>query len=406
MLKYKTYAPVVDPTIPFLGTPPQAPSKLTRGYQICTKTIMDTSDPGIVFDENGTSDYYHNYKEVIEPTWHTDERGREVLMRTAEKIRKDGRNRDFDCIMGLSGGLDSSYAIYIVKEVMGLRPLAFHVDAGWNTRQAVSNIEKLLNGLGLDLYTDVIDWEEMKDLQRSYFKAGHPNQDDPQDIAFFSGLYRFARKHKIKYVLTGANYSTECCREPEPWGAYPGIDRTLALDIHRRFGEGTLRSFPIVDILTYKLYYKYVLGMQVFKPLNLVPYIKEDAERELYERFGWEKFQHKHHESRFTRFYEDYWLPRRFGFQKRRAHFSSLVLTGQMTRDEALERVSRPEMSEEFLENEFEYVAHKLDFTTDEFRALFNAPKRTYHDFRNKRPLIGVGARAMRLLGLEKRLFR
>lgn len=377
-----------------------------RTYQICTKTIMDTSDPNIVFNEKGESDYYINYKESILPTWHTDEKGLKELEQEAEKIKKDGKNRDFDCIIGLSGGLDSSYAAYVAKEIMGLKPLIFHVDAGWNTDRAVSNIEKLVNSLNLDLYTEVINWEEMKDLQVAFLKSQIADQDLPQDIAFFSGLYKFAKKNKIKYVLTGGNYSTECCREPEEWGAYPGIDKTLILDIHKKFGKRELKTFPIVDIMSYKLYYKYVLGMQVYKPLNCIPYIKNDVEKLLFDKYGWESFQHKHHESRFTRFFEDYWLPRKFGYQKRRAHFSSLILTGQMTRDEALDRISSPELSEEFLQKEFEYVAHKLDLTTDELQKLFEGENKTYNDYKNKRSLIGIGAQAMRKLGLEKRLFR
>lgn len=377
-----------------------------KSYQICTKTIMDTSDPNIVFNEKGESDYYTNYINEILPSWNTGEEGFNELMQTAEKIKKDGEKRDFDCIIGLSGGLDSSYVAYVAKEIMGLRPLLFHVDAGWNTDKAVGNIEKLVNGLGVDLYTEVINWEEMKDLQRAFFKAQIPDQDMPQDIAFFSGLYKFAKKHKIKYVLTGGNFSTECCREPEEWGAYPGIDKTLIMDIHRQFGEKKLKTFPIVDIMQYKLFYKYVLGMQVFKPLNLIPYIKTDVEKLLEEKFGWEKFQHKHHESRFTRFYEDYWMPRKFGYEKRRAHFSSLILTGQMTRDEALSRISKPELDESTLQKEFDYVAEKLDFTREELETLFKGENKTFHDYKNKRNLIGLGAKVMRKFGLEKRLFR
>jgi len=381
-------------------------SMLHRDYQICTKTIMDTSDPGIAFDENGISDYYHNFHKNILPNWHTDERGEQELMKIAEKIKKEGVGKDFDCIIGMSGGLDSSYAVYIAKEKMGLRPLIFHVDAGWNTQQAVSNIEKVVDGLGLDLYTEVINWEEMKDLQVAFLKSQIADQDLPQDYAFFSALYQFARKYKIKYVLTGSNFSTECCREPEEWGGYAGIDKTLVNDIHKKFGKNPLKSFPIVDILVYKLYYKYILGMEVFKPLNLVPYIKEDVEALLYERFGWEKFLHKHHESRFTRFYEDYWLPRKFGYQKRRAHFSSLILTNQMTREEALERISRPELSEQFLKQEFEYVANKLDLSVAQLTAIFEGENKTYHDYKNKKSMIGLGAKVMRFLGLERRLFR
>lgn len=375
-------------------------------YQICTKTIMDTSDPNIVFNEAGESDYYTNFIETIKPNWHTDEKGLAELMQTAEKIRKEGIGKDFDCIIGLSGGLDSSYVAYVAVEIMNLRPLLYHVDAGWNTDKAVGNIEKLCNGLGLDLYTDVINWEEMKDLQLAFLKSQIADQDLPQDYAFFSSLYKFAKKNKIKYVLTGGNFSTECCREPEEWGGFPGIDKILVKDIHSKFGKRPLKTFPLVDILNYKIYYRYVLGMQVFKPLNLVPFIKTDAEKLLHDKFGWESFQHKHHESRFTRFYEDFWLPRKFGFQKRRAHFSSLILTGQMTRNEALERISKPELSEETLQKEFDYIADKLDLSRPELQAIFDGPNKTFHDYKNKIKLIGFGAKVMTKLGLEKRLFR
>ena len=261
-------------------------------------------------------------------------------------------------------------------------------------------------GLKLDLYTEVINWEEMKDLQRSFFLSGIADQDLPQDYAFFSSLYKFARKHNIKIILTGGNFSTECCREPEEWGGFPGIDTTLVKDIHSKFGKRPLKTFPLVDILKYKIYYKYFLGMQVFSPLNLVPFIKSDAESFLQKNYEWEPFQHKHHESRFTRFYEDFWLPRKFGYQKRRAHFSSLILIGQMTREDALERVSKPELSEEFLNREFEYVADKLDLTKDELQVIFEGENKTFRDYKTKIKLIMFGSKVMQKLGLEKRLFR
>ena len=376
------------------------------GYRVCNNCIMDTSDSRITFDERGVCDYCNNFYVNILPNWHTDEIGESKLLSVAKKIKTEGLGKDFDCIIGLSGGLDSSYATYIAKEMLGLRPLLFHVDAGWNTDQAVSNIEKMVDGLGLDLYTEVINWEEVKDLQVALFKSQIPHQDIPQDTAFFSTLYKFARENKIKYVLTGGNYSTECVREPEEWGAYPGTDKTLILDIHSKYGKAPLKTFPIIDVFTSKIYYKYFLGMQVFKPLDLLPYVKKDAESTLHELFGWEKFQHKHHESRFTRFFEDYWLPRKFGYDRRRAHFSSLILTGQMTRQEALERIVKSELSEHFLECEFEYVAHKLDLTVDELRTIFIGENRSSSDYKSKRFLIEIGSKAMSLLGLEKRLYK
>ena len=381
-------------------------STSSKPDQTCSTCVMDTSDSTISFDDKGVCVYCNNFHNVIKPNWHTDARGEQQLMATVEKIKTEGKGKDFDCIIGLSGGLDSSYLTYIAKEQLGLRPLLFHVDAGWNTDQAVGNIEKLVDGLGLDLYTEVINWEEIKDLQVALLKSQIPHQDIAQDTAFFSTLYKFAREKEIKYVLTGGNYSTECCREPEEWGAYPGTDKTLILDIHSKYGERPLKTFPITDVFVSKIYYKYILGMQVFKPLDLIPYIKKDAEGLLEQRFGWKKFQHKHHESRFTRFFEDYWLPRKFGFDRRKAHFSSLILTGQMTRQEALDRISKPELDEHFLEREFEYVARKLDLSVDELRDIFNGKNKSSYDYKSKRTLIEIGSKAMSILGLEKRLYR
>ena len=374
-------------------------------YKICTKCIMDTSDPGIKFDDDGVCEYCQNFEKAILPVWQYGNGGDRELIEVAEKIKKQSKGREFDCIIGLSGGLDSSYTAYVAKEIMGLRPLLFHVDAGWNTDQAVGNIEKLVDGLGLDLYTEVVNWEEMKDLQLAYLKSQVPDQDKPQDTAFFSSLYKFARKYKIKYVLTGGNYSTECCREPEEWGAYPGIDKMLTMDIHKKFGSRPLKSYPIVDLLVYKVYYQYILGMKVYKPLNHVPFIKSKAEKLLNELYGWEPFQHKHHESRFTRFYEDYWMPRKFGYEKRRAHFSSLIMTSQMTREEALDRISRPEMDDKFMKNEFEFIANKLGITVDKLQEIFGGENKTFRDYRNKYSLIRVGFNVLRALGIEKRHF-
>ena len=377
---------------------------MSNTYQICNNCIMDTSDSTIKFDSKGVCIYCGNFKNTILPSWHNSDK--EKLSKVVKKIKKKGEGKDFDCIIGLSGGLDSSYLAYIAKEKLGLRPLLIHVDAGWNTEKAVGNIEKLVNGLDLDLYTEVINWEEMKSLQVSFLKSQIAHQDIPQDTAFFSALYKFARKHKIKYVLTGGNLSTECIREPEEWGAYPGTDKMLILDIHSKYGTVPLKTFPIIDVFISKIYYKYILGMQVFKPLDLIDYIKNDAEIELEKKFSWEKFKHKHHESRFTRFFEDYWLVEKFGFDRRRAHFSSLILTNQMTRLEAIERIKEPELSKDFLECEFEYVAHKLDLTTNELRKIFEGENKTTGNYRSKRLVVDFGSRVLRFLGIEKRLYK
>lgn len=375
-------------------------------YKICRSCIMDTSDPHIEFDETGQCEYCINFQAIVVPNWDIGEASMASLHALAKNITTAGKGKEFDCIIGLSGGLDSSYTAHIAVKELGLRPLLFHVDAGWNTDQAVGNIEKLVDGLGLDLYTEVINWDEMRRLQSAFLCAGIPDQDLVQDAAFFSALYKFAQKNKIKHVFTGSNYSTECCREPEEWGGYLGIDRRLFNDIWKKFGVGALNSFPITDILVYKIWYQKILGMQIHHPLNSLRYIKKEAEETLKVNYGWEPFQHKHHESRFTRFFEDYWLPRRFGYEKRRAHFSSLIMTDQMDRDKALMRISQSEMSEEFLTQEFEFVAQKLGFSTQELEILFNMPKKTYRDYRNKRWLISLCTNILRYLGSEKRYFR
>jgi N-acetyl sugar amidotransferase len=377
-----------------------------NGYKICQKCIMDTTDPGIQFNAQGVCVYCQNFENRILPRWGLAASNNDELEILARKIRSEGKGKEFDCIIGLSGGLDSSYVVYIATKVMGLRPLVFHVDAGWNTDQAVGNIEKIVDGLRLDLFTEVINWESVKRMQVAFLRSGIPDQDLVQDAAFFSGLYRYARQYKIKNIITGSNYSTECCREPEEWGGYIGIDSTLFSSVWSKCGDGMPNDeFPIVDIFKYKIWYQKVLGMRVHHPLNLVPYRKAEAEKLLGEQFGWKSFQHKHHESRFTRFYEDYWLPKRFGFEKRRAHFSSLIMTGQMNRNDAIQRISRPEMDDLFLNQEFDYIADKLDLTRGQLLELFALPIKSFHDYRNKRMLISIGTVLMRMLGLERRYF-
>lgn len=378
---------------------------LDQTYRICSNCIMDTTDPTITFSDDGVCSYCNNFKENILPQWRFGKGRKGELEAILSNIRKDGKGREFDCILGLSGGLDSAYLAHVAVKEFGLRPLLFHVDVGWNTRGSVSNIEKIVDGLNMHLFTEVVNWNEMKDLQRAFFLSGIPDQDYPQDIAYISMLYKFARTHKIKYILNGGNFSTECCREPEAWGGYLGVDKWLVSDIHEKFGTIPLETFPLVDIVTYKIFYNYFVGIKSEYLLNYIPYTRELAQTKLAELYGCEPFQHKHHESVFTRFYEDYWLSKRFGFEKRRAHFSSLIMTGQMTREAANKRIARPELNEEQHNRDFEYVANKLDFSVEEFRHIFSGKKMTYRSYRNKRDFIFSGAKLLRYFGMEKRLF-
>ncbi len=366
---------------------------------------MDTSDSKIVFDDAGKCDYCNNYHDNILPNWNPVEGGTSTILKKVDQIKAHGKNRDYDCIIGLSGGVDSSYVVYIAKEIFGLKPLLYHVDAGWNSENAVNNIEKLVDGLGLDLYTEVINWREMRDLQLSFFKAQVPHIDTPQDHAFFGGLYNYAVKNNIKYILTGANYSTECVREPREWH-YHATDLRQLKDIHRRFGTISLDSYPLTDLFRYKIYYQYVRGMEVVKPLNHVPYKKDEVIDFLVNKYGWQRYPHKHYESRFTRFYEGYWLPAKFGYDKRRAHFSSLILTGQMSREEALEKIEFPPYDDESIKNDFEYIATKLGLTVAELKELQNGQNKTYMDYRNNAWWIDLGTKVLRRLGTQRAIIR
>lgn len=361
---------------------------------------MDTSDSQITFDEHGVCDHCRTFDRDVKPDWHTDERGRRALQELVARIKARGKGKEFDCIIGMSGGIDSSYLTYIATE-FGLRPLVFHVDAGWNSQEAVNNIERMVDRLHLDLYTEVIDWEEMRDLQLAFFKSGVPHIDTPQDHAFFATMYKFAEKHNVKYILTGANYSTECIRNPIEWMYYQS-DAIQLKDIHRRFGTRPLVNFPTTSIFRHKIWLPYVRGIRVVRPLNYVPYDKAGAMKLLTEKFGWQPYPQKHFESRFTRFYEGYWLPRKFGYDTRKVQFSSLIVTGQMTRNDALEKLKTPALDDATVRQEFEYVANKLGISTTELQGYFDAPNKTYKDYRSQQVFYTLGARIMRAFGLER----
>lgn len=370
-----------------------------RDFQICSRCVMDTTDSAIVFDANGVCDHCITFDTKVKPNWRTGAFGEQELRTLVQNIKASGKGKDFDCIIGMSGGIDSSYLTYVATE-FGLRPLVFHVDAGWNSQVAVNNIEKLVDKLGLDLYTEVIDWQEMRDLQLAYFKSGVPHIDTPQDHAFFATMYRFAEQYNINYILTGANLSTECIRNPIEWMYYQS-DSIQLRDIHAKFGTRPLVNYPVTSILRHKIWLPYVKGIKVVRPLNMVEYDKAAAVKLLTEKFGWQPYPQKHFESRFTRFYEGYWLPKKFGFDTRKVQYSSLIVTGQMTRQEALDKLKTPALDDSTVRQEFEYVANKLEISTTELQGYFDAPNKTYRDYKSQESLYMVGAKVMKALGLE-----
>lgn len=375
-----------------------------REYQRCTRCVMDTTDSKITFDEHGVCDHCRNFDRNIAPYWRPQENRMDELMELADRIRKAGEGHDYDCILGLSGGADSSYLAYIAKEVMHLRPLAFVVDTGWNLNVAVDNIEKIVKGLDLDMYTEVINWKEMADLQLSFFKSGISSQDFPQDHAIFSALYNYAVKHHIKYVLTGSNNATEFIRPPVEW-IYMN-DLTMARDIHRRFGQRPLKTYPTCGMLKYKLYYRYVRGMHRVYPLDYVVYNKSEAEDLLHEKYGWNKYENKHYENVFTRFFEGYYLPHKFGFDTRKNVLSNQILAGTMTRDEALRILEQPPYDEDQMRQDEEYIAKKLGISLEEFDRIIEGPNHTPADYHNSMWMIRFGVWVNRILGMEKRNIR
>lgn len=370
-------------------------------YQICSNCVMDTTDPQIVFDEHGVCDHCKDFIQNVKPNWDTGENGRLKLEKSIELIKKSGKGKDFDCLLGLSGGVDSSYMLHMMVKEFDLRPLVFHVDGGWNSELAVHNINVLIDHLGLDLYTEVINWQEMRDFQLAFFKSGVPHIDIPQDHAFVATLYNFSKKYKIKYILNGGNLSTECVRYPMEFYYY-GTDMIHIRDIIKKFGEVPMKTYPFSSIYRHKIYLRYVKHVKVFKPLNLIPYTKSSALKLLEEEYGWKPYPQKHFESRFTRFFEGYWLPTRFGFDARRVQYSSLILTKQMTREEALEKLEYPAYDPETIEQDFNYIATKLEITPDELRKYLEMPKKFYWDYRNQQKLLNFGAKILVALKLDR----
>ncbi len=380
------------------------PKNYKRPYQRCTRCVMDTTDSKIVFDEDGVCDHCRNFDKNIKPFWNAHEENTDELMELAAKIRKAGEGKEYDCILGLSGGADSSYLAYIAKEVMHIRPLIFVVDTGWNLNVAVENIEKIVKGLDLDMYTEVINWKEMSDLQLSFFKAQISSQDFPQDHAIFAGLYNYAVKHHIKYVLTGSNSATEFIRPPVEW-LYLN-DLRMAKDIHKKYGKRPLTTFPTCGMLKYRILYRYFYGMKRIYPLDYVVYNKSEVEKMLHEKYGWMRYENKHYENVFTRFFEGYYLPHKFGFDTRKNVYSNQILAGTMKRDEALELLKKPSYDPDLMEQDKEYIAKKLGISTEEFDEIIAGENKTPLDYKNSMWLLKIGVGICKLVGIENRNIR
>lgn len=343
--------------------------------RMCTRCIMDTTDPEITFDENGMCNHCHTYDRLVREHIVDGEAGRKRLLKLVDSIERAGRGKKYDCIIGVSGGVDSTYVAYLVKQ-LGLRPLAVHLDNGWDSELAVKNIEETLKRLGIDLYTEVLDWEEFKDLQAAFLKASTPDSEIPTDHTIVAILGNIAAKLRIKYILIGNNVRTET-HLPRAW-SQGHFDWKYIRELHKRFGARPLKTFPHFNFFTY---YLRMLTQKRIAILDYVNYSKKEALRVLQDELGWRYYGGKHYESIYTRFYQGYILPVKFGFDKRRCHLSSLVCSGEITREQALEELRIPTYSPSMQEEDREYVAKKLGFTDEEFTAIMNAPKKSYWDY-------------------------
>lgn len=355
-----------------------------KPYQQCAISVMDTiADPNITFDDKGVCNYYYEYKAAEKEAVFLGEEGAKKLEEIAATIKKTGQGQQYDCIMGLSGGVDSTYIAMLAKK-LGLRPLAVHFDNGWNSELAVQNIENIVTKLGIDLFTYVINWEEFKDLQIAYLKASVVDIEAITDHAIFATLYRLAGERKIKYILNGTNVHTEQTL-PKSW-VHPKVDHVNIKSIHKQYGTVPLKTFPFMDAKV-KRYYQQMMGVQSVSILNLVEYNKKKVKELIQKELGWRDYGGKHYESIWTRFYQGYILPTKFKIDKRKAHLSDLIFGGQMTKAEALEELKKPGYDEAQLKVDFEFVLKKFGLTREEFTALMSQPPRSHYDFDYEMPV-------------------
>jgi len=375
------------------------PSINNLSDKTCARCIMSVAaDPRISFDANGICNHCQRYETLLPTRVLTGQAGKKALGQLVSAIKKQGKGKEYDCLIGVSGGVDSTYVAWLVKQ-QGLRPLAVHVDNGWNSELAVKNIELTLKKLGIDLYTEVLDWEEFRDLQISFIKASTPDLEIPSDHAISAVLWRQAQRHDIKYIISGMNFATESTFVPD-W-AYGHWDWRYIKGIQKKFGSVPLKSFPhysIADLAWWNL-----RGIRSISILNYVDYNKPKAMALLEKELGWQYYGGKHYESIYTRFIQGYILPVKFGIDKRYGHLSDLIRAGQITRDAALEEIRQPAYPEKLFAQDYDFVLKKFGLQDQEFQAFMQQPPQTFRDYANAQQLmLGVrkGIGMLRQLGL------
>ena len=378
---------------------------IQRKYQICKCCVMDTSDADIVFDSNGVCMRCNEYKNRILPQWNYGEGHEEELNTLLTEIKRKGQGKQYDCILGLSGGLDSSYMLHLAVKEWGLRPFVFHIDAGWNLPVAEDNIKRLREKLGVELHVEKMKWDEMREMQLAWFRTGLEMLDAPQDHAFIALIDKYSRELGVKYILNGYNISTEIIADPESWekGSGPTGDGTFMRDVIKKYCSIPIKNYTFTNGFKHKFWIPYVLGVKTIKPLNLVPITKEKMIQTLSEEYGYVPYGQKHFEDLLTKFLEGWWTPTRFGHDIRRAQLSSLVVTGQMTREEALEILSKPPITENESKALFTEVAKRLEISEEELMALHDMPECT-DKFKSQEKIYALGIKLYEILGIEKRI--
>lgn len=369
---------------------------MTIPYRRCTRCIMDTTDPAIGFDEQGRCNHCTRALALFAQRDAWQERRETTLAAVVERIKADGRGKSYDCVAGMSGGVDSSTLLLRAKQ-LGLRPLAVHFDNGWNSELAVDNIHQVLERLGIDLDTYVVEWEEFRDLQLAFLKASVPNVEVTTDHAIRAVLYRTAARFGLRHILTGGNMATEAIL-PGAWG-HDHSDLRHLLALHRRFGTRPLKTLPTISLARYG-WYTFVRGIRWVRLLDLTGYDREACKQELVREAGWREYGGKHYESVWTRFFQGYYLPRKFGFDKRLAHLSTLVISGMMTRDEALAAMGEPIYPPDLLEVDRVFVIKKFGVTEAEFEAIMAASPRRHDEYPTGDRMRG------RLMTIKRRLTR
>ena len=359
-------------------------SKNDPGYRQCSITVMDNiADPDITFDEKGISNYYYEYKDEEKENVYTGKNGKDKLDKLVDEIKKNGKGKPYDCLIGLSGGVDSTYVAYLVKQ-LGLRPLAVHLDNGWNSELAVMNVENIITKLGFDLFTLVVNWEEFKDIQLSYLKASVVDIEVVSDHAIFATMYKLAKEKKISYIISGTNIVTEQIMPPS-W-LYKKMDFANLKDIHNKYGSVKLKTYPTFDFKKY-VYYSAILKLNPISILNYVPYNKKEIKKVIKNELDWRDYGGKHYESTFTKFYQAYILPQKFKIDKRKAHLSTLICSGQISKDEALKDLEQPLYNPFELKEDTEYVLKKFGLTENEFENIMKLPVRKHEDFKTDKHL-------------------